>query len=88
MDQTADLQAQVLALRNAVESLWLSMMYADPDRDAHAKRLHESSLAAVRALNPVDADGAAMRQAVMEHTDKLWRSIAAQLAAAPKAPSR
>ena len=82
MTETADLQAQVLALRNAVESLWLSMLYPDPDRQAHAAQMHRSSVAAVERLHPLDADGAAMRTAVIEHTDKMWRSIEVQLAAA------
>ena len=83
MDPIADLQAQVIALRTAIESLWLSTLYPDPNRIAHAGRMKTSSLDALRALRADDPAAAAMRDAVMLYTDQLWSSIEAQLGVLP-----
>lgn len=87
MDPHTDLQAQVIALRNAVESLWLSMLHNDPDRVAHAGRLRESSVAALGVLQPNSEADRDILAAVIAHTDRLWTSIESQTAALDARPT-
>ena len=79
MDQIADMQAQIVALRTAVEGLWLSMMHADPARIEQAERMRSEMLAGLARLEAPTPEAAAMREAVSVHTDQLWKSIIWQL---------
>lgn len=75
----ADLQAQVVALRLAVEGAWLSLLSTARDPAGDARRLGEENAAAVRGLDASSPAAAAMRDAVLGHTERLWGSIAWQL---------
>lgn len=79
MDEVADLQAQIVALRLAVEGAWLSLLNNDPDPVAQAGRLKEENVAAVDQLDASTANAAALRDTVAAHTRHLWSSIEWQL---------
>ena len=51
MDEVADLQAQIVALRLAVEGAWLSLLNNDPDPVAAAAALKDANVAAVNQLD-------------------------------------
>ena len=77
-EELADFQAQVVALRLAVEGIWLSLLRPAADPAGDARRLGEENIAAIGQLDtPNDAAGA-MRDAVIGHTAQLWGSIAWQ----------
>lgn len=75
----ADLQAQVVALRLAVEGAWLSLLQPDVDPAAAAKRLGAQNIAAIGQLDAKTDAAEAVRAAVVRHTEQLWGSIAWQL---------
>ena len=75
----ADLQAQVVALRLAVEGAWLSLLSPSADPAGDARRLGERNADAVRQLDASNPAAAAVRDAVLHHTERLWGSIAWQL---------
>lgn len=75
----ADLQAQIVALRLAVEGTWLSLLQPDPDPAAAAKRLGEQNVAAIDQMAAADDAARAIKAAVVHHTQQLWGSIAWQL---------
>lgn len=79
MNEVGDLQAQIVALRVALEGAWLAMLSSGPDAIANAQRLREQNVAALNNLDASTPDAAAMRDAVVAHTDHLWKSIAWQL---------
>lgn len=79
MNEVADLQAQVIALRLAVEGVWLSLLTSDPNGGAAAARLRRENVAAVDQLDTSTPAAKAMRDAVAAHTDRLWGSIGWQL---------
>jgi hypothetical protein len=78
-DETAELQAQLIALRLAVEGMWLSLLRADADPVATVERLGRENSAAIGQLDASTPENAAMRDAVRHHTDRLWGSMAWQL---------
>lgn len=84
MDQTTDLQAQIVALRLAVEGIWLSVLRADPDAIRQAERLRDENVATLGQLDATTPDTAAMRDAVARHTEQLWGSIVWQLQQGPQ----
>ncbi len=75
----ADLQAQIIALRFAVEGTWLSLLQPDPDPAAAARRLGERNVAAIRSYTTDGGVAAALTEPVIHHTEQLWGSIAWQL---------
>jgi len=79
MDDIADLQAQLVALRLAVEGAWLSLLSQDPDPVAQADQLKRANVAAVEQLDASSANASALRDAVAAHTGHLWSSIEWQL---------
>jgi len=79
MDEISDLQAQTIALRLAVEGVWLSLLRSDPNAVAEVERLRRENVAAVAQLPVPTAAAGAVRDAVARHTDQLWGSIAWQL---------
>ncbi len=79
MDDIADLQAQMVALRIAVEGAWLSLLSSDPDPVAQAGQLRELNVAAVHRLGAPAGNGTALRDAVAAHTEHMWSSIEWQL---------
>jgi hypothetical protein len=79
MNELGDLQAQVVALRVALEGAWLSMLTSGPDAIPNAQRLREHNLEALGKLDASTPDAILMRDAVVAHTDQLWKSIAWQL---------
>jgi len=79
MDDIADLQAQLVALRMAVEGTWLSLLGNDPDPVAAAGRLKEANVAAVGQLDASTDNARALRDTVAAHTAHLWSSIEWQL---------
>ena len=81
----ADLQAQVVALRVAVEGTWLSLLTPDPDPAAAARRLGEQNVAAIRSYTTNGGIAEALTGPVIHHTEQLWGSIAWQLDEAKKA---
>jgi len=83
MDQAADMQAQIMALRIAVEGVWLSILHADPDPVAVATRLRDQNVAGVRAMPATAPRDVAARDAVAVHTQQLWNSIVWQLGGEP-----
>ena len=85
MDDHADLQAQVIAMRLAVEGLWISLLNADVDPAGQAKRLGKANMAAIDQLDASNAQARAVRDAVARHTERLWGSIGWQLDEAAKA---
>lgn len=84
MDPIADLQAQIVALRTAVEGVWLSVLHSSPDAAQNAERLRRENVAGLRALDAKTPDAQAMRDAVVRHTDQLWKSIIWQLGGEPQ----
>ena len=79
MDQLADLQAQIIALRLATEGAWLSLLANDADPADQAAGLKTAHVAAIGQLNAGTADERAMVAAVTRHTEQLWSSIEWQL---------
>ncbi|WP_425230956.1 hypothetical protein [Sphingomonas sp.] len=80
MDAIADLQAQIVALRTATEGVWLSLLLSGGgDARNHAERLRRENLDGLNALHAPNDEAAAMRAAVIAHTDQLWSSIVRQL---------
>ncbi len=75
----ADLQAQVVALRLAVEGAWLSLLSPSADPAGDARRLSEQNAAAIGQLDASSPAAKAVRDAVLHHTEQLWGSIAWQL---------
>ena len=80
----ADMQAQIVALRVAVEGAWLSLLSPAPDPVGDAQRLGEQNVAAIRQFDVRTAEATAAQDAVVHHTEQLWGSIAWQLADARK----
>lgn len=78
-DEAAELQAQLIALRLAVEGMWLSILRIDPDAIAQAERLGRENVAAIGQLDASTPENAAMRDSVRAHTERLWGSIRWQL---------
>jgi len=79
MDDIADLQAQLVALRMAVEGAWLSLLGNDPNPADTAGELKKANVAAVDQLDAATANARALRDAVAAHTAHLWGSIEWQL---------
>lgn len=79
MDEIADLQAQLVALRLAVEGAWLSLLNNDADPVATAGRLKDENVAAVEQLDASTPNAKGLRDAVSMHTAHLWGSIEWQL---------
>jgi hypothetical protein len=79
MDDIADLQAQLVALRMAVEGAWLSLLGNDANPVATAGELKKANVAAVDQLAATTANDRALRDAVAAHTAHLWGSIEWQL---------
>jgi hypothetical protein len=79
MDDVADLQAQIVALRVALEGAWLSMLNSGPGAIENAQRLRQHNVEALSKLDASTPQAAAMRDAVVAHTEQLWKSIAWQL---------
>jgi hypothetical protein len=79
MNETADLQAQIVALRLAVEGLWTSLLRSGPDAAAQAERLRRENVASIGQLDATTEQARALRDAVVAHTDQLWGSIGWQL---------
>ncbi|MDB5680970.1 MAG: hypothetical protein JWO16_775, partial [Sphingomonas bacterium] len=79
MDDVADLQAQIVALRMAVEGAWLSLLGNDPDPVAAAGQLKEANVAAVGQLDASTDNAKALRDIVATHTAHIWGSIEWQL---------
>lgn len=79
MDAVADLQAQVIALRAALEGIWLATLRRDPDALAQAERLGQESAEAIGQLDARTPDAVAVRDAITRHTEQLWGSIVWQL---------
>lgn len=77
--EVADLKAQIIALRVAVEGAWLSLLAPSPTSVADARRLGEQHAAAVGDLKAGDDASRAIRDAVVFHTGQIWGSIAWQL---------
>lgn len=79
MDEVADLQAQLVALRMAVEGAWLSLLNSDANPVAAAGQLKQANVAAVDQLDASTPNAKALRDAVAAHTAHLWGSIEWQL---------
>ena len=79
MNEIGDLQAQIVALRVALEGAWLSMLTSGPDAIANARKLREHNLEALGKLDASTPATTLMRDAVVAHSDQLWKSIAWQL---------
>jgi hypothetical protein len=79
MDEVADLQAQLVALRMAVEGAWLSLLSNDVDPAGAAGRLKQANVAAIGQLDASTPNAMALRDAVAAHTAHLWSSIEWQL---------
>jgi hypothetical protein len=79
MDDAADLQAQIVALRLAVEGIWLSVLSADPNAVAQAERMRDANVASLDQLDAATPQARAARDAVALHTRSLWGSIVWQL---------
>jgi hypothetical protein len=79
MDDVANLQTQVIALRVAVEGLWLSLLSSDPEAVENAARMRKENVAAIDQLDASTDNARALRDAVRGHTDHLWGSIEWQL---------
>ena len=79
MDDIADLQAQIVALRLAVEGAWLSLLGNDPDPVAAAGTLKDANVAAVDQLDASTPNAKGLRDAVAAHTAHIWGSIEWQL---------
>jgi hypothetical protein len=79
MDDIADLQAQLVALRLAVEGAWLSLLGNDANPVGMAGELKRANVAAVDQLDATTANARSLRDAVATHTAHLWGSIEWQL---------
>jgi hypothetical protein len=79
MDDIADLQAQLVALRIAVEGAWLSLLSNDADPVGMAGELKKANVASVDQLDATTPNAKALRDAVAGHTAHLWGSIEWQL---------
>jgi len=79
MDDIADMQAQLVALRVAIEGAWLSLLSSDPDPVTQAAQLKDANVAAVHQLDASNENMAALRDAVAAHTAHMWGSIEWQL---------
>ena len=79
MDDIADLQAQLVALRLTVEGAWLSLLANDPDAVAVVGRLKDQNVAAVDQLDASTPNASALRDAVAAHTAHIWGSIEWQI---------
>lgn len=79
MDDIADLQAQLVALRMAVEGAWLSLLSNDSDPVGTVAKLKEANVAAVDQLDATTPNAKALRDTVAAHTAHLWSSIEWQL---------
>lgn len=78
-ENVADLQAQMIALRVAVEGLWLSLLGSDADPVQAAATLRKANVASIDQLDAGTPNAAALRDRVRGHTDHLWGSIEWQL---------
>ena len=79
MDEIIDLNAQIVALRMAVEGIWLSLLSSDVDAAAQASMLRQANVAAIGQMDAPTPAAISMRDAVAAHTDRLWGSIEWQL---------
>ena len=79
MNEMLDLQAQVVALRVAMEGAWLSLLNPSTDPAGDARRLGEQHIAAINQLDANTDASRELRDAVIGHTAQLWGSIAWQL---------
>lgn len=79
MDQIADLQAQIVALRMAVEGTWISLLNNDPDPVAAVAKLKDANVEAVNQLDASSENARALRDAVAAHTAHIWGSIEWQI---------
>ena len=79
MDDIADLQAQLVALRLAVDGAWLSLLGNDPDPVAAAGQLKDANVSAIDQLDASTENAKVLRDAVAGHTAHLWGSIEWQL---------
>jgi predicted TIM-barrel enzyme len=79
MDDIADLQAQLIALRMAVEGTWLSLLHNDPTPADTVAKLKDANVAAVNQLATTTPNDKKMRDAVAAHTAQLWGSIEWQI---------
>ncbi|MEO5493781.1 MAG: hypothetical protein ABIR08_07115 [Sphingomonas sp.] len=79
MDEVADLQAQIVALRMAVEGAWISLLNNDPDPVAAAGMLKDANVAAVDQLDASTGHAEALRDVVALHTAQIWGSIEWQI---------
>jgi hypothetical protein len=79
MDDVADLQAQIVALRMAVEGAWLSLLNNDPDPVAAVAALKDANVEAVNQLDASTGHAEALRDVVAVHTAQIWGSIEWQI---------
>jgi hypothetical protein len=79
MEEIIDLNAQIVALRMAVEGIWLSLLSNDADPAAQATMLRQANVAAIGQMDAPTPAAVSMRDAVAAHTDRLWGSIEWQL---------
>lgn len=79
MDDIADLQAQLVALRLTVEGAWLSLLSNDPDAVAAVGKLKDANVASVDQLDASTPNARALRDAVAAHTAHIWGSIEWQI---------
>ena len=78
-EHVADLEAQIVALRLAVEGAWLSLLNPSIDPAGDARRLGQQNIDAINQLDASTDAQRALRDAVVGHTAQLWGSIAWQL---------
>ena len=83
-EDVADLQAQIVALRVAVEGAWLSLLSTAANPVAEAERIRGEHVAALGQLDAKTDAARAIQQAVIRHTEQLWGSIAWQVGEAKK----
>ena len=76
MEEIIDLNAQIVALRMAVEGIWLSLLSSDADPVAQAAMLRRSNVTAIGQMDAPTPAAISMRDAVAAHTDRLWGSSA------------
>jgi hypothetical protein len=84
VNDIADLQAQLMAMRLAVEGLWLSLLTPDPQAIEHVVRMREENSKAIAQLDASSDAARVMRDAVRKHVEQLWGSIEWQLREARK----